>query len=286
MLHELMGLDPDNRCPTTYECLSPNHFLLSESWVRRLAWWILPRNRPFDNMRMSFDRPQEDEAALCLRGQPGSFLTVAFPRRPVQDQPYITLEELNERQLSNWQARMRKFLKLLLYKKQGQLVLKSPQHTFRLPKLQEMFPQAKFIFLVRDPLVIYPSTMHFWKTMYETYGLQGYDEGALSEYVLSTFEQMHLRIEATKSEIAVERFYSLRYEDLVEDPVGQLELIYKKLDLGNYEKVRPAIEKYAERSQRYQTNRYTLDAATQEVVRQRWSTFFQLYGYETVSTPV
>ena len=100
MLHELLALDPQHRCPSTYESLSPNHFLLSERLVRRFAWWMLPRTRPFDNMRMSFDRPQEDEAALCLRGQPSPFLTVAFPKRPVQDPQYISLDDLSPRQLS------------------------------------------------------------------------------------------------------------------------------------------------------------------------------------------
>jgi hypothetical protein len=37
MLHELMALDARHRCPTTYESLSPNHFLLSEPVVRRFS---------------------------------------------------------------------------------------------------------------------------------------------------------------------------------------------------------------------------------------------------------
>ena len=34
MLHELFALDRRNRCPTTYESLSPNHFLVSEPLAR------------------------------------------------------------------------------------------------------------------------------------------------------------------------------------------------------------------------------------------------------------
>jgi hypothetical protein len=280
MLHELFALDPRNRCPTTYECLSPNHFLLSERSVRRFAWWILPRSRPFDNMRMSFDRPQEDEAALCLRRQPSPFLTVAFPRRPPQDQPYVSLEGLSERQLSAWKARLLGFLRLLLFRRPGRLVLKSPQHTFRLPVLNAMFPRAKFVYLVRDPYTVYASTVHFWKTMYETYGLQSYDEETLREQVLSTFQQMHTRLEATRDLIDPDRFLELRYEDLTDAPVEQMRLVYERLDLGDFENFRPAVEKYAERSGRYQTNQYLLSAVHRAAITRRWSAYIEKYGYQ------
>ena len=285
MLHELLALDPRHRCPTTYESLAPNHILLSERLVRRFARRLLPRTRPFDNMRMSFDRPQEDEAALSLRGQPSPFLTVAFPRRAVQDPPYITLEGLTPRQLSAWKARLTWYLRLLLYKRPGRLVLKSPQHTFRIPVLQEMFPRAKFIHLVRDPFAVYPSTVHFWRTMYDRYGLQGYDLETLEERVLATFAEMHTRLEATREHIDAERFYELKYEDLVDRPIAQLESLYKSLELGDFTACRPAVEEYAQRSLRYRTNQYELDAATRAKIHQRWSAYIEKYGYANTSTP-
>ena len=99
MLHELMALDGQNRCPTTYESFAPNCFLVTEKFVRRWFRFLIPRKRPFDNMRMSFDRPQEDEIALCNLGLPSPFLTVAFPNRPTQDPRYIELEDLTSNEL-------------------------------------------------------------------------------------------------------------------------------------------------------------------------------------------
>ncbi|MDZ4659694.1 MAG: sulfotransferase [Bythopirellula sp.] len=281
MLHELMSLDPRLRCPTTYECLSPNHFLLSEQVVRRFFRFVLPRKRPFDNVRMGFDRPQEDEAALCLRGQPSPFLTVAFPGRPPMDAAYIDLECLSPPQLARWKSRLLRFLQLLLFKRPGRLVLKSPQHTFRLKVLVEMFPRAKFIHIVRDPYVVYPSTIHFWRTMYETYGLQRFDPNTLREYVFKTFEQMHAKLTATRPLIDAANFYELRYEELSRDPVGQMEALYKFLELGDFDAIRRAVEQYAEQSKHYQTNDYPLDAPTRDEIARRWADYFEQYGYET-----
>lgn len=278
MLHELLALDPAHRCPTTYESLSPNHFLLTEQFVRKFARFLVPRNRPFDNMRMSFDRPQEDEAALALRGVPSPFLSCAFPSRQ-QHAEYVDLDELSPPQLARWQAEFRAFLQFLLLYRPGRLVLKSPQHTNRLPVLSAMFPRARFIYLVRDPYVVFPSTVHFWTIMYERYGLQRYDPARLREQVFAGFAHMHDRVEQTRALVDSDRFFELRYEHLVEDPVAATEAIYHSLDLGDFAAVRPALEQDAQRRRRYRTNEYALDAATRDEITDRWAAYIEKHGY-------
>ena len=280
MLHELLALDPGNRSPTTYESLSPNHFLISEPWVRRWLPFLLPRQRPMDNMRVSFDRPQEDEAALCNLGVPSPFLTVAFPNRPLQYPRYGDLEQLTPRELARWQRAMRRFLQQLLLKRPGRLVLKSPQHTFRLKVLGNMFPQARFIHLVRDPYVLFPSTVHFWKTMYQTYGLQRPNLRGLDDFVFDTLLAMHNKVEETRHLLDPARFYDLRYEDLVRDPVEAVRAIYARFQWPGFEAAEPAFRQYARRSQRYQTNRYEgLSPELRQQIAQRWQPYFTKYGY-------
>src|SRR6516164_5407450 len=42
LLHELLILDERHSFPTTYECLVPNHFLLTEAFFRRCVRFLLP----------------------------------------------------------------------------------------------------------------------------------------------------------------------------------------------------------------------------------------------------
>jgi hypothetical protein len=280
MLHELMNLDPANRCPTTYESLSPNHFLLTEKIVRRWLRFMMPRKRPMDNVRLGFDRPQEDEAALCNLGVRSPFLSVAFPNRPLQYPDYVTLDSLNPRELARWQAMLRRFQQMILYKRSGRLVQKSPQHTFRLPVLTEMYPRARFIYIARDPAVVFPSTVHFWKTMFDSYGVQTPNNRGLESFVLDTFAEMHQRFEATRHLIPPERLCELRYEDLVADPVAGMQKIYDQLQLGDFESVRPAVAHYAQRSQSYKTNRYEISPEMRAQIADRWGPYIEQYGYE------
>src|SRR5262249_20132702 len=55
LLHEMLVLDPRHTFPTTYECLEPNHFLLTEGILTRLFNWFMPSRRPMDNMAAGWD---------------------------------------------------------------------------------------------------------------------------------------------------------------------------------------------------------------------------------------
>src|SRR5256714_5885145 len=74
LLHELLILDERHTCPNTYQCLVPNHFVLSERLGKRWLRFLMPSRRPMDNMAAGWDRPQEDEFALCMLGQPSPYL--------------------------------------------------------------------------------------------------------------------------------------------------------------------------------------------------------------------
>jgi hypothetical protein len=234
-------------------------------------------------MRVSWGRPQEDEAALANLGLPSPFLTVAFPNRPPQSPGYSDLEDLRPAELRRWQAALVRFLKQVSYRRPGRMILKSPQHTFRLPVLAEMFPQARFIYLVRNPYVVFPSTVHFWKSMYRQYGLQRPNCERLDEYVFETFSAMHRKVESTRGLIAPSRFCELRYEDLLAAPLVELRRIYDHLDLGALDVVAPQFERYFHRHRKYGTNRYELTAELQSEISRRWADYIRQYGYEAIT---
>jgi hypothetical protein len=279
MLHELLGLDPRHTVPTTYECFAPNHFLLTERWVKRWSGFVLPPNRPFDNMAMGWDLPQEDEFALCNLGVPSPYGTIAFPNCPPQNDEYFELETLSRRQREHWMKTLHTFLKQVYYRRPGRLVLKSPPHTFRLPVLLDMFPDARFIHMVRDPVSVFMSTVRLWKAFYVTHGYQKPDFDGLEEYVFHTFCRMHERLEATRPLVPPGRLLDVRYEDLVRDPVGTMQTVYEQLDLGDFEVAKPAVEAYAAEHAGYRRNRHEPSPEMQIAIRRRWKTYFERYGY-------
>jgi len=279
MLHELLGLDPRHSVPTTYQCFAPNHFLLTERWVKGWSGFVLPPNRPFDNMAMGWDLPQEDEFALCNLAVPSPYATIAFPNRPPQNGEYFELDTLSVHQCKRWTKTLRSFLKQVYYRQPGRLILKSPPHTFRLPVLLEMFPDARFIHMVRDPVSVFMSTVRLWKYFYVTHGYQKPDFDGIEEYVFTTFCRMHERLEATRALVPPGRLLDVRYEDLVSDTVGTMRRIYDQLDLGDFQPVAAAVETYVAEHAGYCRNRHEPSPEIQAEIRQRWKPYFQRYGY-------
>ena len=144
-----------------------------------------------------------------------------------------------------------------------------------------MFPNARFVHMVRDPYVVFPSTVNLWRSLYEKHGLQKPTFAGLEEYVFTTFLHLYGRLETGMKRIRPNRFFELRYEDLVRDPIAQLRQLYSQLELGDFERVLPAVQKYLAEHAGYQTNRYKpLDPRLQEQITQRWGEIIRRYGYE------
>jgi hypothetical protein len=281
LLHELLILDPRHTYPNTYKCLVPHHFLLSEPILTRIFGWLVPAHRPMDNMSAGWDRPQEDEFALCMLGQPSPYLTIAFPNHPPQDPEALDLTNMSPVALAAWKRAFIGFIARLTLNDSRRPVLKSPTHSCRIPVLLELFPEARFLHIVRDPYAVFPSTVNLWKTLYSSHGLQRPKFVGLEERVFSTFTHLYERIEEGKRLIPPGHFHELRYEDLIADPLTEMRRAYDRLGLGDFDPVRPRVERYLEEHADYQTNRYKpLPGQLEAEIARRWADVIRRYGYQ------
>jgi hypothetical protein len=276
----MLIVDPRHTFPDTYHCLEPNHFLLTERFVKRWMNWMLPSRRPMDNMKAGWDKPQEDEFALCMMGQPSPYLTIAFPNHPPQDPNAFDIRDLPPTAQRAWKRAFSRYLGELTYRDPRRLVLKSPTHSCRIPTLLEMFPEAKFVHIMRDPYSVYPSTINLWKRLYDTHGLQVPTYNGLEEYVLSTYAMLYDKLEEGKRLIPPGQFHELKYEDLIADPLGGMRDLYDALHLGGFDEVRPHLEAYLRANAGYQTNRFAqLSEMERSTINDRWGSIIDRYGY-------
>ena len=279
LLHELLVLDERHTYPNTFDCFCPNHFLLTAPFFRPVLKGLLPKQRPMDNMEAGWDCPQEDEFALCNMGLRSPYLTMIFPNHPPQDQEYFELAAVSPRQRARWQAGLLWFLKCLTVRTPRRIILKSPPHTFRIKVLLEMFPKARFVHIVRNPLVIFPSTINLWQRLYRNDGLQVPTCEGLDEHVFSTFARMYEVFERDRGLIPAGQFCEVRYEDLVARPLQEIERVYEELKLDEFAEVRPRMEAYLVKKADYKTNRYQVPPELAAEIRRRWASFFERYGY-------
>ncbi len=280
LLHELMMLDPRHSYPNTFQCFAPNHFLVSEWFFRTFFNWILPNKRPMDNVSAGWDRPQEDEFALMNLGLPSPYRRIAFPRQKAPDVEYLDFADVDEPSLRRWLQVMESFLKSVTVAHPGRLILKSPTHTGRIGVLADHFQGAKFVHITRDPRDLFPSTMRLWKSLDEVQGLQRPLESTDREYVLHCLERMYASFHLARATLPAGSLIDIRYEDLVKDPTGTMQHIYRELDLGTFEPLEQPLKNWIEKSHKgYKPNTHRLPEEDEKLIRQRWQDYFTRFGY-------
>ena len=280
LLHELLVLDERFIGPTGFECVAPQHFLLTERFAP-LAGFMVSKHRAMDNMDSSLHHPQEDEFVWVMQGQPSPYLTLAFPNRPPVHERYLDLERLTPQELAAWKRPLRRFVQQLYFRHRKTVVLKNPNHSFRIKVLLDVFPDAKFIHIVRDPYVVYPSSIHLLKSLSRVHSLQRPTFEGLDERVLATYVDLYRKVDEGRELVDPSRFYELRYEDLLADPEAQLRRLYEHLGLGDFERYLPRLRQYLADHVDYKTNRYELTDEQREAVDENWGEVIDRYGYRT-----
>ena len=162
----------------------------------------------------------------------------------------------------------------------GRLVLKSPPHTCRLPVLNEMFPNARFVNMVRNPCDVLVSTMRMWTSLYACHGYQHPTLAGLADRVLATFAHMHDRLEATRDLLGPDRLVDVRYEDLLRDPPAQVRRVYEQLSLGEFAPVAGAITAYTAARSSYSPTRHECPDALRAEIHHRCRPYLDRYGYD------
>jgi hypothetical protein len=150
--------------------------------------------------------------------------------------------------------------------------------------LAEMFPGARFLHVVRDPFVVFPSTMRLWRSLHHSQALQVDDGASLERYVFAAFDEMYAAFERDRTALAPGQLHEIRYEDLCADPVARMREVYDRLGLEAFDRMLPAFEKQAESMRRYRTNTYKHDPRIVAEIARRWKPFIDRYGYTVPAT--
>lgn len=279
LLHNLMSLDPQFTFPTMYEVLFPTHFLTTEKLVTRLTGWLVPKTRPMDNMPAGWDIPQEDELALLLLCGHSGYQMLAFPGQPEKFVPLFDPDNLDERQRAELKRALLFFMKKLTYKHRRAALLKSPTHTFRVPMLLDMFPNAKFVYIHRNPYEVYRSTLHLRRAVITDNSLAPHDFQGYEEEAFQLYENCLRKYEATKSLIPAGQLHELSFDALEADPYGELKQVYQALNLGGWENVEPAIKAQLPELARYRKNSFSMDETSKRRIYERLHWMFERYGY-------
>lgn len=281
LMHDLFSEDPNLAYPTTFECFLPHHFLLTEGKLDRIAKGLLPKHRPQDDVPVGFDRPQEEEFAMLMLGQGSPLITMAWPRLGPADTEYLDFEGLPDEKVKSWAKAYMWFYRRLMLKHGKPLVMKTPANAARIKVLSELFPDARWVFIARNPLKVFPSTVKLWRALYSAQGLHNPPrlESWLDDYVLDIFERFTKAYERHRHLIPQENLVEIRYEDFVKDPLEAMRSIYQKLGIEGFDEAEGPMRTFLSDRSDHKVSSYRLPKPLAKRVAERLKPFIDRYGY-------
>ena len=213
LLHNFMCTDPQAGYTTTYHTIFPQNIF----GLQRLLKWsmhkVMPDNRPHDGLPIHPDYPQEEEFAMAHLFSQGYYNWFYFPQG--REEIFKTLnkwDELSTEQQKTWYSTYGKLVKRsLMDTGKKRYVSKNPANTFRIPQLLKMYPNAKFVYIYRNPYEVYPSSFGFFKSVIKNIGFQDITDPEIKEFVLKVFRELVDKYEKDRSLIPEKNLLEGRY---------------------------------------------------------------------------
>jgi hypothetical protein len=237
LLHGLLGALGTVHYPATWQCMNASAFRL-----RRPPQSGKTARRPMDDVSVDAFSPQEDEFALLTLGVPSVYRGFFDPRRLDELAQWLEPEAWTADRPAGWLERWLEFLAGVsgnAAPAPGRLLLKSPNHVFRIRALQQAFPNAAYIWLVRDPTDIFVSNRRMWTAMFERYALWHWEQRRLDHFLKRAFECATRCITEAVRDIPADRLVVVEFNHLTASPQDVARHIGRRLGIGDEVGVEP-----------------------------------------------
>ncbi len=281
-VHNVFSCDKHFGYNTTYQTVFPHLMMFGQSFFKKTMSWLMPDKRPTDNMELAVDLPQEEEFALGNM-MPYTYYNFWFLPEHMHEycDRFLTFEKITPEELETFKEVFIKLIKISLWNTHGtQFLSKNPPHTGRVKELVKMFPNAKFIYLMRNPYTVFESTRSFFLNTIKPLMLQNISDEQLESNILSIYMKLYSRYEADKHHIPEGNLIEVKFEDFESDPSQMTKEIYSTLSLQGYDAAKDDIEAYLGKKKGYTKNAYKYDNRTVELVEKNWGRALDEWGYK------
>lgn len=291
-LQYLLGEDSQFGYMNKFQVVFPDIFLRSENFLKPLINNIpqtlsLIRDAQNMSINLEMDSPSEIEIALTTMISPASLhWGHIFPDDAWEYfDKYLFFDTANKSEIRQWKNDYQYLIKKTSLKNNGrQLLIKSPGNACRIHKLLEIYPNARFIFIHRNPYDVFYSNKKFWKTMVDNLALQDFSELKMEKEIIKVYKKfMHSYLQQRGS-IPDEQLTEVRFNNFVSAPVHELQKIYEKLNLEGFKKTEPKFHNFLEHKAGGKSSSYDYEDHIVALINQNWEFAFKQWNYSIVNT--
>ena len=284
-LHYLLSQDKRFVYLDSFQAFFFRVAFVSKGIMRPLLSRLMPSTRLQDNVKIDDQSPQEEEHPLTNLTEKSGMQIFFFPKNRSYFDKYNVFEGTTEKEMKDWKKIYLKMLKQisLFQGKEKQLLLKNPHNTGRVKILLQLFPNAKFIFIHRNPYEVYSSTKYLYQKAVKTQFLQEFSEKEIEERIIYCYEKSMQKYLDDKHLIPEDSLYEISFNELETQPINSLEKMYSKLNISDFNKNKTHFQTYLETVKSYKKNQLVdIPTEVKDQINTRWKFAFENWKYELV----
>lgn len=280
-LHNLLALDPQFRSPRNYEVFNPHGFITGWLTTAILTPFLTWR-RPMDSVQMTPFTAQEEEFALAGMGSPSPYNGFCLPRQIERHDRYWRPEGFTPSELKKWSRHYKLFLRKLTCFRKRTPLLKNPANTGRVGMLKRLFPEAKFVHIVRDPRVVCQSNRRLAEHGLVVFQLQDPIEGdSYASRSLGNYRKLMDAYYRDTNAMDANDVAEVRFEDIERDPIATVQGIFSQLGVQPSDGYADRLAEYMQDVAGYRKNRFAqLDPTEQAAIDREMGPYLKAWGYQ------
>ena len=262
-LHQLLASDPAAATARNAFTVAPQVALVLKPLIAGFLNRIMSAHRPIDAVPWSALDPQEDELGLARLTLDTNMAGVAFPCcYPRCFRRYVLAST------ASFRRELVRFTKLTwLHDGAGKshLVIKNSAHTARVLLLLQLYPNARFVLLKRDPIASIRSLVQVKQLLGGLMGFQAVpDQVRQVEETVAAHAELMGAFEASRAQIPPGQLVEVAYTDLIASPITTVERIYRELGIGGWQRARSSVRACAARAENYHPSAVKLNPAAEQ----------------------
>ncbi len=279
-LQNLLTLDPQWAYLNTIQSIFPGLMITQEENLKKL---LPAQKRYMDDVKISGSTPSEEEISMATLAQ-GSFWNGYFFTKDMDYyfNKYVLFDGITQKEYRNWKGMYHFLMQKIQFVNPGkQLVLKNPPNTARVKMLLELYPDAKFVFISRNPVEVYLSRLAQYDTAVKSKDLQNMTKDEWESKLLRYYPLMMNKYLDERDLIPKGNLVEITFESLKADPLDTLSEVYSGLNLGGFSQAVKIFKEYIAAQRDYKQNSYDIAPEVLDKVSRHWGKYQEIFGYDT-----